>query len=130
MVMTFQHLKQANNKQYMAYGDKESGTFFLYEVPISLKNKQENEEKIIDALWNREIEKCQYVVKQRAEKQEYYQLLKAEADKKKAEEEQAKEKSLEMIEQKEMEAEEAYQDQLLAAKVALELMTPEELEAI
>lgn len=130
MVMTFQHLKQTNNKQYMAYGDKESGTFFLYEVPISLKNKQENEEEIIANLWEREIEKCLYVIKQRAEKQEYYQLLKADADKAKALEEAAKEKSLEMIEQKELEAEEAYQDQLLAAKVALELMTPEELEEI
>ena len=98
MVMTFQHLKQDNNKQYMAYGDKSDGTFFLYEVPISLKNKQDNEEEIISNLWEREIAKCEYVLKQRAEKQEYYALQKAEADKKKAEEEQAKEKSQEMIE--------------------------------
>lgn len=45
----------------MAYGDRESGTFFLYEVPVSLKNKQENEEENIKNLWDREIEKCQYV---------------------------------------------------------------------
>ena len=62
MVMTFQYLKQADNKQYMAYGDRESGTFFLYEVPISLKNKQDNEEENIAKLWDREIEKCLYVV--------------------------------------------------------------------
>jgi hypothetical protein len=113
MFMTFQECKQPGNKQYMAYGDKENGTFLLYEVPAQLKNAQENEKEIIEALWNREIEKCLYVIEQRAEKQEYYAMLKVDADKKRAEEEMAKEKSLEMIEQKEMEAEEAYQEQLL-----------------
>ena len=130
MVMTFQFLKQPNNKQYMAYGDKESGTFFLYEVPISLKNKQEKEEEIIDDLWNREIGKCTYVIRQRAEKQEHYAMLKADEDKRRALEEQEAQKNQEQVEQKEQEAEEAYQDQLLAAKVQLELMTPEELEEI
>ncbi len=57
-------------------------------------------------------------------------MLKAEQDRKKVEEEAAKEKSLEMIEQKELEQEEAYQDRLLDAKAELGLITPEELEEI
>jgi hypothetical protein len=73
MYMTFQKTKQNNNKQYMAYGDMEAGTFYLYDVPSSLKNKQENEEEIIERLWEREIEKCLYMGQQRIDKQEYYQ---------------------------------------------------------
>jgi hypothetical protein len=31
----------------MAYGDKDNGTLFLYEVPTNLKSIQENEEENI-----------------------------------------------------------------------------------
>lgn len=38
MYCKFQFFKHADNKQYMAYGDKDNGTLFLYEVPSNLKN--------------------------------------------------------------------------------------------
>ena len=40
----------------MAYGDKDNGTLFLYEVPSNLKSIQENEEENIQKFWDREIE--------------------------------------------------------------------------
>ena len=44
MYLKFQYYKHPDNKQYMAYGDKDNGTLFLYEVPANLKNIQEDEE--------------------------------------------------------------------------------------
>lgn len=38
MYCKFQYFKHADAKQYMAYGDKENGTLFLYEVPPNIKN--------------------------------------------------------------------------------------------
>jgi hypothetical protein len=46
----------------MAYGDKDNGTLFLYEVPSNLKSIQENEEENIQKFWDREIEKCLFVI--------------------------------------------------------------------
>lgn len=34
----FQYFKHEDKKQYMAYGDEQDGTLFLYEVPANLKN--------------------------------------------------------------------------------------------
>ena len=52
----------------MAYGDKDNGTLFLYEVPPNLKSIQENEEENIQKFWDREIEKCLFVIDQRERK--------------------------------------------------------------
>ena len=68
----------------MAYGDKDQGTLFLYEVPSTLKNEQENELEAIEKLWEREIEKCKYVAEQREEKKEFYAAKKLEEEKVKA----------------------------------------------
>jgi len=46
----------------MAYGDKENGTLFLYEVPANLKNPQEEEEENIRKFFNKEVEKCVFAV--------------------------------------------------------------------
>ena len=34
----FQYFKHEDRKQYMAYGDEQDGTLFLYEVPVNLRN--------------------------------------------------------------------------------------------
>lgn len=46
----------------MAFGDKENGTLFLHEVPSNLKLAQENEKENIQKFWDREIEKCKFVL--------------------------------------------------------------------
>ena len=81
----------------MAYGDRDSGTLFLYEVPATLKNKQENEEENIAKQWDLEIEKCLYVIEQREEKKEYYANLKAERERQSQLAEAAKEISEDTI---------------------------------
>lgn len=35
----FQYFKHEDKKQYMAYGDEQDGTLFLYEVPPNLRNQ-------------------------------------------------------------------------------------------
>lgn len=80
-----------DNKQYMAYGDKDNGTLFLQEIPSNLKNIFENEEEIINDFWAREVKKCLFVIEQREQKKEEYQLNKAEEEKRKALAEAAKE---------------------------------------
>lgn len=97
MYMTFQYYKHADHKQFMAYGDRDSGTLFLYEVPATLKNKQENEEENIAKQWDLEIQKCLYVIEQREEKKEYYANLKAERERQQALAEAAKEISEDTI---------------------------------
>jgi len=37
-------IRHEDKKQYMAYGDEQDGTLFLYEVPSNLKTPQEKEE--------------------------------------------------------------------------------------
>jgi len=87
----------------MAYGDKENGTCFLYEVPSTLKNMQDGEFEAIEKLWEREIEKCKYVIEQREEKKEYYAALKVEEEKRKALAEVEKDVNEDTIIQKELE---------------------------
>ena len=89
----------------MAYGDENDGTLFLYEVPPNLKNMQENETENIEKFWDREIEKCAFVLKQREQKKEEYQIAKAEDEKRKALIEQAKEVSEETHMARELELE-------------------------
>lgn len=61
-----------NRTQYMAYGDEQDGTLFLYEVPPNLKTPSENEKENIDVFWSREINKCDYVVDRRVVRKEEF----------------------------------------------------------
>ena len=70
MYCKFQYFKHVDNKQYMAYGDKDNGTLFLQEIPSNLKNIFENEEEIINDFWAREVKKCLFVIEQREQKKE------------------------------------------------------------
>lgn len=63
MYLRFQYCKHANNKQYMAYGDKDGGTLYLYDVPPNLKNCQPGEKEAIEQFWDKEIEKCHFILK-------------------------------------------------------------------
>ena len=91
MYCKFQYFKHADNKQYMALGDKLNGTLFLYEIPSNLKNIQENEEENVSNFWEKEIQKCKFVVSQREQKKEEYNAAKVEAEKIRAMEEAEKE---------------------------------------
>jgi len=108
MYCKFQYFKHVDNKQYMAYGDKDNGTLFLQEIPSNLKNIFENEEEIINDFWAREVKKCLFVIEQREQKKEIFAANKADEEKKKALEEAAKDISKEVIEQREQEQEDAY----------------------
>ena len=69
----FQNCPNADKKkQYMAFGDEADGTLFLYDVPPNLKTPQDIEKANIEAFWNREIEKCEYVKSRRALRKEEF----------------------------------------------------------
>lgn len=130
MYCKFQYFKHHDNKQYMAFGDKENGTLFLYEVPVNLRAVQENEKENIQKFWDREIEKCQFVLEQRERKKEEYTMAKVEDEKRKALAEAAKEVTEDQLMQKELELEDQYQDLLLKYKAEFKLITDEELAAL
>lgn len=113
MYLKFQYYKHPNNKQYMSYGDKDSGTLFLYEVPPNLRNCQPGEKEAIEKFWDKEIEKCNFIISQREQKKEEYQAIKLEQEKQKALAEAQKDISKEVLEERELAEEEAYQDMLL-----------------
>ena len=92
----------------MAFGDKENGTLFLYEVPANLKIAQENEKENIENFWDREIEKCKFATEQKERKKEEFTSHKVEEEKKKALAEAAKEVSQDVLEQRELDQEDAY----------------------
>jgi len=71
-----------------------------------MKNCQENEKELIEEFWDREILKCEFVLKQREQKKEDYTAIKLEEEKKKALAEAAKDVSEEQLEAKELEEEE------------------------
>ena len=66
----FQQFKHEDKKQYFAYGDESDGTMFLYEVPSNIKNMQDDESRVIQEFWDREIDKCQFNKEQRVTKKE------------------------------------------------------------
>ena len=70
--ITYFKFKNEDKKQYMAYGDEQEGTLFLYEVPINLKNPQENELETIKDFWQREIDNCNYVKERRVIRKEEF----------------------------------------------------------
>jgi hypothetical protein len=61
----------------MAFGDEKDGTLFLWEVPHNLKIMQQNEEENIQIFWDREIDKCKFVIDQREQKKEEWNEAKA-----------------------------------------------------
>ena len=108
MYCRFQYYKHEDNKQYMAIGDKVNGTLFLYEIPPNLKNIQENEEENISKFWEKEINKCYFVVKQREMKKEEFNAAKVEDEKNRAIAEAAKDINEETRLQMELDEEDAY----------------------
>lgn len=114
----------------MAFGDEKDGTLFLWEVPSNLKKPLPNEKENIEIVWDREVKKCLFVIDQSENKKEEYTIAKAEMEKNRALEEQAKEISQEALDQKEMEQEEKYQDLLLTYKEKFNMITEDELAAI
>lgn len=55
--ITFQQYKHKNHAQYLAFGEENDGTIFLYNVPPNLKNPQGDEKSTMQEFWNREIKK-------------------------------------------------------------------------
>lgn len=56
--ITFQHCRQTDDSQFLAYGEDNAGTIFLYNVPNNLKIPQGEDEKAAMAeFWKREIKK-------------------------------------------------------------------------
>lgn len=114
----------------MAYGDEQDGTLFLYEVPVNLRTQQEDEVRIINDFWAREIAKCNYVKERRViRKEEYLEQQKVE-EVRKALEEQAKEQHEDVELQRELDQEAQYQQMLLEYKAELGLISAEEMEAL
>lgn len=74
----------------MAFGDEKDGTLFLWDVPHNLSHPQPDEQENIEIFWEREVNKCLFVVKQREQKKEEWAEMKAEMEKKKALAEAAK----------------------------------------
>lgn len=65
----------------MAFGDEKDGTLFLWEVPSNLKTPLPNEQENIEKFWEREVDKCNFVIEQRENKKEEYTIAKAEKEK-------------------------------------------------
>lgn len=86
MFIKFQEMRQADNAQFMAFGDQTEGTFFLYRVPKNLKTAAPGELQLIDEFWEREINKCLYQKERRETRVEE----RDEEEKRKAIEEQRK----------------------------------------
>jgi hypothetical protein len=49
----------------MAFGDEKDGTLFLWDVPHNLSHPQPDEQENIEIFWEREVNKCLFVVSQR-----------------------------------------------------------------
>mmetsp|Transcript_13720 Transcript_13720/g.12161 ORF Transcript_13720/g.12161 Transcript_13720/m.12161 type:complete len:156 (+) Transcript_13720:972-1439(+) len=133
--ITFQHYKQMDDSQYLAFGEENDGTVFLYNVPPNLKNPQADEKNNVrnfwDKFWKREIEKCYY---QRERKQVRIEE-KEEEEEKAALEEMMREQEAQNIDedaeiQKETEDEEKYQAMKLKYEVEFGIITKEEYDKI
>ena len=133
--ITFQHYKQTDDSQYLAFGEENDGTVFLYNVPPNLKTPQgdeaENVRQFWDKFWQREIEKC-YYQKERKE----IRLEEKEAEEEKAAlEEMMREQEAQNIDegaenQKELEEEDKYQMMKLKYEVEFGIITQEDYDKI
>jgi WD40 repeat protein len=55
--ITFQQYKHNDGSQYLAFGEQNDGTVFLYNVPPNLRTPQGEEKTMMDDFWKREIKK-------------------------------------------------------------------------
>ena len=97
----------------MAFGDEKDGTLFLWDVPHNLKTSQPEEQDLIETFWDREVNKCLFVLEQREQKKEEWNEAKADAEKNRAMVEAAKDVTEDAIIAAEEKQEDAYQDLLL-----------------
>jgi hypothetical protein len=62
MYCRFQEFVHKDAKKYLAYGDKDNGTLYLWEIPTNLKNEQQKEQENIQTFFENEVKKCLFVV--------------------------------------------------------------------
>jgi WD40 repeat protein len=133
--ITFQQYKQKDDSQYLAFGEENDGTIFLYNVPPNLKNPQgdeaDNVRKFWDKFWQVEIDKCFY---QKERKEIRIEEKEAEDDRK-ALEEMMREQEQQNIDedaemQKELEEEDKYQQMKLKYEVEFGIITQEQYDKI
>lgn len=129
--ITFQNREHEDGSQYLAFGEENDGTMFLYNVPPNLKNPQGDEANAMRQFWEREIEKCYY----QKERKEIRLEEKEEAEEKAALEEMMKEQEAQNMDedaelQKELEEEEKYQVMKLKYQLEFGLITQEEYDKI
>ena len=58
--MTFQELKNPYDCQYVALGEKNDGSIWLYKLPSGLRTEQRGEMKRVQYLLDEEVKKCLY----------------------------------------------------------------------
>lgn len=116
--------------QNMCYGELQTGNLNLCEVPSNLSKEQDKEREIIKHFWDREYEKCKYVLERKGQ-------IQAELDEKAKKEaiRKAKEEAMKAVDEEtianEMEAEnEKYLEQLLMIKARFNKISAEEFDAI
>jgi len=71
----------------MAYGDENLGTLYLLETHSNMRQPLDNEKENIEAFWNREMEKCEYVAERRVNMRTAYETKQKADDLRKAKEE-------------------------------------------
>lgn len=129
--ITFQQYKQSDGSQYLAFGEENDGTVFLYNVPPNLKNPQGDEETTMDQFWKREIEKCYY---QKDRKEIRLEEKEAEEEKQAIDEMMREQEAQNMDDdatiQKELEEEEKYQLMKLKFEVEFGIITQEQHDKI
>jgi hypothetical protein len=128
--ITFQHYKHDDGSQYLAFGEENDGTVFLYNVPPNLKNPQGDEavsvKQFWDKFWKREIEKCYY-----QKERKVIRLEEKEAEEERAQiEEMMREQEAQKIDenegiQKELEEEDKYQIMKLKCELEFGIITQE-----
>jgi len=133
--ITFQEYKQQDGSQYLAFGEENDGTIFLYNVPPNLKNPQGDEKKNVrqfwDKFWQREIEKCFFQKERREirlEEKEAQEEKEAEEEMMREQERQNNDEEAEM--QKELEEEDEYQLMKLQCQLEFGAITQEQYDKV
>ena len=129
--ITFQSYKHKDDSQYLAFGEENDGTVFLYNVPPNLKFPQGNEKMTMDEFWNREIKKCFYQAdrkKIRIEEKEALEDRLALEEMMREQEAQNHDEDSEL--NKEIEEEEKYQNMKLTYKRDFGIISTEDYDKI
>lgn len=129
--ITFQQYKHNDGSQYLAFGEENDGTIFLYNVPPNLKDPQGDEANIMSQFWQREIDKCNY----QKERKEIRIEEKEQEDERRALEELQREQEAQNMDEdaeltKELEEEEKYQQMKLKSQIEFGIITQEEYDRI